>query len=229
MHPSSYDDIIRQPRGIAGRIEDQSQEAVRLTLDIERVRLRHTALLEGIEALGLCIGLLSAAGRVLHLSSAFLPTAQGALSICGDQLRAREPGTQKELQAAIDSAGQPAGTGSVVAVRRANRELPLLLKVHPLPEADVARDHGTRVVLQLNDPTRRKQSAWAALGRQFGLTPAEMRLVQALFDNRSLADYCSQLHITQATARTQLHSIFRKTGTRRQSELMVLLGAFSTA
>lgn len=205
------------------------QQAVRLTLDIERARLQHAALVQGMEALGLCIVLLSSAERVLHMSTDFLPTAQGTLSISGDRLCARESGLRQELQAAIRNAARLAGTGSVVAVRRANGMLPLLLKVHPLPETEAGRSHGARVVLQLHDPARRREPAWAALGRQFGLTPAELRLVRALFDHQTVPDYCERQRITQATARTQLHSVFRKTGTRRQSELMALLAAFATA
>lgn len=63
----------------------------------------------------------------------------------------------------------------------------------------------------------------AAAHRRLGLTAAEARLTAKLVQGLSLADAAAELKISAHTARTQLKSIFAKTGVRRQSELLRLL------
>jgi len=58
--------------------------------------------------------------------------------------------------------------------------------------------------------------------RGFHLTPAEGRLAQALLSGQDLESAAASLHIARATAATQLRSIFSKTGTHRQAELVAL-------
>jgi DNA-binding CsgD family transcriptional regulator len=61
------------------------------------------------------------------------------------------------------------------------------------------------------------------LPQLFDLTTAEARLADELGAGCSLKDAARRLGITINTARTQLHQIFAKTETGRQSELMRLL------
>lgn len=56
----------------------------------------------------------------------------------------------------------------------------------------------------------------------FKLTAAEARLAALIGGGGDLDAACEALHIGRATARTQLKSIFAKTGVRRQSELVAL-------
>lgn len=58
------------------------------------------------------------------------------------------------------------------------------------------------------------------LKRKAGLTDAETRLAVALFEGHSLTVYASSVGNTVGTARQQLKSIFRKTQTGRQAELL---------
>jgi DNA-binding CsgD family transcriptional regulator len=60
------------------------------------------------------------------------------------------------------------------------------------------------------------------LGQLFELTAAEIRLLQYLVDGVRLRDTADQLHISVNTVRTQLKSIFRKTGQRTQGQLLAL-------
>jgi DNA-binding CsgD family transcriptional regulator len=58
------------------------------------------------------------------------------------------------------------------------------------------------------------------LKRMASLTDAEGRLAAALFEGHSLAEYASDAGNTVGTVRQQLKSIFRKTQTKRQAELV---------
>ncbi len=57
----------------------------------------------------------------------------------------------------------------------------------------------------------------------FGLTPAERRLAEFICRAGSLADFALAHDVSTHTARSQLRALFRKTGTTRQAELMLLL------
>ena len=57
----------------------------------------------------------------------------------------------------------------------------------------------------------------------FGLTPAEARLALHLVAGETLRSAAVKLSISYETARTCLKHIFRKTGTCRQAELVIVI------
>src|SRR5262245_43825487 len=61
------------------------------------------------------------------------------------------------------------------------------------------------------------------LRRHFGLTPAEATLALHLAEGETLRSAEAKLSMTYETARTHLKSVFQKTGTRRQAELVVVI------
>jgi DNA-binding CsgD family transcriptional regulator len=63
----------------------------------------------------------------------------------------------------------------------------------------------------------------AFLERKLGLTLAEARLVLRLLTGESLRSCAQGLCLQYETVRTLLKSIFQKTGTRRQAELVVVV------
>ena len=61
------------------------------------------------------------------------------------------------------------------------------------------------------------------LWRAFSLTESEARLAEALLAGATLADFAKERAVSKQTLRNQLVGVMRKTGTRRQSELVSLL------
>lgn len=64
---------------------------------------------------------------------------------------------------------------------------------------------------------------WKRLSDLHGLSRAEARLASLLADGISLEEAALVLHVSIQTVRTQLKSIFSKTGVTRQAELVALL------
>ncbi|MCU0818995.1 MAG: helix-turn-helix transcriptional regulator [Beijerinckiaceae bacterium] len=64
------------------------------------------------------------------------------------------------------------------------------------------------------------------LAALFDLTPAQARTAAALADGVSVQGIAASLGITEKTVRTYIERIFAKTGARRLSDLLVLLGHF---
>ena len=69
------------------------------------------------------------------------------------------------------------------------------------------------------DPDARMVQATERLRQRFSLTPAEARLAWELVQGGGRTKAAEKRGISVATARSQLTSIFDKTGVRRQSEL----------
>lgn len=57
----------------------------------------------------------------------------------------------------------------------------------------------------------------------FDLTPAESRVAHLIAGGRTVGETAQSLSVKSATVRSQLKSIFRKTGTQRQAELVDIL------
>ena len=62
------------------------------------------------------------------------------------------------------------------------------------------------------------------LERAYGLTPAETRVALHLADGGTVAGYAEAGGLSVGTVRSQLKSIFAKTGARRQSDLVRIAG-----
>jgi DNA-binding CsgD family transcriptional regulator len=64
------------------------------------------------------------------------------------------------------------------------------------------------------------ESEAALMRRQFGLSPRQAKLTALLFSGRSVKEAACALGITEGSARQYLKEIFRKTGARRQADLV---------
>ena len=60
-------------------------------------------------------------------------------------------------------------------------------------------------------------------GRKYDLTPTEARFAVFLAEGGSVAEFAKAFRKSQATVRTHLKAIFRKTGASRQADLSVLV------
>ena len=100
----------------------------------------------------------------------------------------------------------------------------LQLSVFPFRHTDepALDGHRVQVAVFLVRPGESRLSS-EGLALQFGFTAAEARLAVRLAQGETPAQAADALSISLSTARTHLGAIFRKTGTRRQSELMLHL------
>jgi DNA-binding CsgD family transcriptional regulator len=80
-----------------------------------------------------------------------------------------------------------------------------------------------RDVLTIVDISELPAPTFEALKAVFGLSAAESRLAQSLARGESIESAARLLEIKPTTARSQLASIFEKTGTCRQAKLAALL------
>jgi DNA-binding CsgD family transcriptional regulator len=78
------------------------------------------------------------------------------------------------------------------------------------------------VLVLIIDPERAPRGVESNLRALFELTPAEARVARGIAAGETLIGVAEALGILSSTARTHLHRVFEKTGTKRQAELVKL-------
>jgi DNA-binding CsgD family transcriptional regulator len=96
------------------------------------------------------------------------------------------------------------------------------LLIEAMPVTSTSNDifDGCRAVLVVNDLSRPSITNAALLGLVFGLTSAEARLAAAICEGQDLNAASASFGVSRETLRGQLKTVFAKTGSRRQAELV---------
>jgi len=117
-----------------------------------------------------------------------------------------------------------------IGLRVQKRGFPFVMFLHPVTRSDATFDLGwrddtksPRVVVVLRDVRADINVKLDAAVSLYELTLAERRLAIELCHGSTLSDIAEKLGVSQNTVRNQLSSVFQKTGTARQSELVLLL------
>lgn len=156
-----------------------------------------------------------------------LTGADGICSIDG-QLQACDASSSLRFDEAIGSIARGGAGGGVRLKRRSGKHdwFALVSPYHqflqhlPLPSA--------AAVVRIIEPLLgdRLGSEHTAL---FDLTPRELEVAEGLLDGHSIESLAVALGITRNTARVHLQSLFQKTGTNRQVDLVHLLADIAHA
>ncbi len=94
----------------------------------------------------------------------------------------------------------------------------------PLPKRCQPVDgSGAVTMLCITDPEKPQNLVDCLFGSFYGLTDAEVRLVTKLLEGGGLTAAAEKLRLSRNTVHSQLASVFLKTDTRSQSELLTLL------
>lgn len=113
--------------------------------------------------------------------------------------------------------------GSLLVGRSEGRS-PLTVQCLPFPISDWWPGFTQQLaMIFITDPDVRIEQATERMRQRYGLTHAESRLLWEIARGGGRKSAAANRGISVATARTQLTSIFDKTGVRRQSELVRLL------
>ena len=122
------------------------------------------------------------------------------------------------LRQAISS---PDDAGDRPILFRAASGNPLIVLMFPCRSDAADSAGGSNTVLFISDPNAEPDVDVRSIARLYGLTRAEMRLLEALLKGHRIGDYAKQTNITQNTVKGHLKQLFSKTQTSRQSELML--------
>lgn len=173
--------------------------------------------------------LLDGAGRVVFANAAaeeLLGMTEAAVYCSSGRLTAREPGAARRLQAALAAGLGSSGPvrGGQVSVARPGGIGPLRVRVAPMPQVeDVWQTLDESGLSSARCLVLLSYLDIGTVARQYGLTPAEARMLTAIVVGKGLAAAARELGVARSTAQSHLDKIFQKTGTNRQAELVGLV------
>jgi DNA-binding CsgD family transcriptional regulator len=115
--------------------------------------------------------------------------------------------------------------GGVIALRDPI-EPPLAFSIMPFSSKTLGLGvEQAAVAIMFADPDQKQIATPTSIAKIFGLTMAESRLVAELLKGNTLVKAARSIGISPNTAKTQLQSIFLKTDTSKQSEVVALVAA----
>jgi DNA-binding CsgD family transcriptional regulator len=166
-------------------------------------------------------------GRVAHVTEkarALLRAPQGPLRLERGRLKARDSAADRQLQALFacrDGISSWLRDAMVVQLGRSGTRPAYRLRILATKFAGglLALD-GTAFLVIVETAEKLPRDAAEHTAARHGLTPAESELLRELVAGTTLAHAAERLARSLNTARNQLQSIFAKTGTHRQAELI---------
>jgi DNA-binding CsgD family transcriptional regulator len=174
--------------------------------------------------------LLDAAGRITFMTGAAsrLLARRDGLTTEQRELWAANRADRTRLRAAVaDAVNTSEGAGfapaGVVTLGRRSGRSPLIVLVSPVARQ---RSHfpgveSAAAIVFVKDPDQIAIPGHETLQTLFGLTAGEAKLARLLAEGCTLQDAGAQLGLRRETARSRLKTIFEKTDTHRQAELVL--------
>lgn len=188
----------------------------------ERIALRQGAVFAAaFDAVDVAMLVLTPSGSLLYATAKgedLLDAGEPLLVSRSGRVTAARPAAAEDLRRLL--AGAVAGTVGAVALDGSDGERRYSLLAVALAAHEEA---GTPIALFLQEVGRPTRLSGSVLAAVYGLTRAEGRLAEALANGLSTSEAADAFGISPLTARTQLKSIFAKTGTSRQADLVRLM------
>lgn len=211
-------------RMAAQRFSRHIQRALRLQTHTRSLQSKAELGARAIEAMSLAMLIVDASGTILHLNTVaeqLLSSSTCELNYKSGRLSATHPANKSRLSALICDATHSPAIGGGMFLSGAK---PRQLFVTPLPAASpFNQDWQIPLALILIVDADKVLSPLQLLGKLYDFSPAELRIASALLAGKSSEEYAQEANVTLNTVRSQLKSLFRKTGTRRQAELVAIL------
>lgn len=212
------------------RILPHVQRVLELQARMGELAFRAQASEAALDRIGSGVVLADAEARILFANAKaqrLLRGQDGVLS-SGQRLACRLGDETTTLQQMVRTISEGRVTGAsgpnIAFASRPSGKEALVLVVLPVPREHTAAkvSRGASVAVFILDPDERRLTPAVVL-EKLGLTPAEARLAAELVKGEPLDLIAERFGVAKGTIRTQLLSLFRKTGTGRQAELVAFL------
>ena len=232
VKPDGAGEACPADRAIIARFAPHLVHAMSVTLQLQAAQARQDQLLAALACMSCGAVLVDERRRVLFTNpagEAFLDqSARQPLGLVRGELTARDPAADATLQTAVSLAlaTDVNARGTTVTLHQPGGIGAITLTVSPLPGAsnwDAAADTdnaGRPACIVLID-----DAGVSALARNYHLTPAEKRLVEAIVVGKGLSWAARKLGVSRSTAQSHMDKVFQKTQTNRQAELVALAHA----
>lgn len=192
---------------------------------------RETVMEQVFDFLPIGVMLVDGRGRIVMMNRCAeeILEKKDGLALKKEGLCAADPGQTTQLQKLIHqciltSIGQGFDSGGAVMISRPSMRPPIEVLVTPIRSGKLVSEmRNATAALFFRDMEQVSVPQQSHLEQSYGLTRAESKLAVTLAAGKALDEAADQIGIRPGTARNQLKSVFAKTHTHRQAELMQLL------
>jgi len=209
------------------------RRALNIHSEFTHLRLRQDALLMGLDRLVIGLILYDRNARPVYIN----PTAKviieqhPALQLVDGDLFLTNPEDERNLRKTIADTTEIDPDDSwkqsvAIGITHPDVEALLPILVTPMHAHLITSDldyEGAKVAVFLSDPNLQQPISIESLVSVYNLTPSEAQVSISLANGHSIDEIAKGSNHSVHTIRSQLKSVFRKTGTSRQSELIKLL------
>lgn len=231
--PDGYEDFGPGEAALLQSLTPHFLRAVSIMDRLETADRRSDEHAQALDRLPMGFLLLDGRGKILHLNQAAADILERGDDIGrrGGYLSASSPENSETLRVLLARAtgriGPAEGTSAILK-RQAGGPLQIrAAPARPMDSPFFRVPERTAAIVILVDPDRRTIPPYDLLRALYGLSPAEARLACVLAEGGSLPEFAAEKGVSLNTARSQLKSVFRKTGIDRQTGLVRLITRWS--
>jgi DNA-binding CsgD family transcriptional regulator len=205
------------------------QRAVELQRRINQLEKLQAETAEALDHWTTAVFLVDESGRVLlaNRSAEELLKNHDGLILEHDTLHGNTSNETGALHTAIRESSRPKLLDGIchrtLSVCRASGKRPLSIFVAPSRRRELFFDAKGAAFVFVSDPESVDAPCCEILQCLYGLTPAEANVAALLAEGKDVRDIADEVSVRDNTVRVQLKTIFEKTGTKRQAELVKLI------
>ena len=202
------------------------KRSLRITTRLLRMEAGTSPFVAALNSIEIALALADATGRLRFLNRAAerILAMQDGLAIQAGHLVARNRIERALLDRLIAAAASPQRRGGgTMAISRPSGEPRYGIEVSHMPLQALVDQPLSGAIIFITDPARSHRNSGEVLMQIYGLTQAEARVAVAVAKGDGISAAAKALGVSANTLKTLLQRTFAKTGTRRQSELAVLV------
>jgi len=208
------------------RLDTLRPHLARAGLMSTRLRMeRARAMVETLNQIGLPAAVLRKNGQVLATNDLFQLLSEQITIGAFDEISVKNPASDALMKQSLVQLRETRDNSEVKSIPIPPMLDQPALIAHLIPIKGAAHDIFSRafsilVITPLHAPTAPTEDVLNGL---FDLSPAEVKVAQGIISGKTVDDVAAELQLSRETIRNQLKSVFAKTGTGRQAQLVGLL------
>ena len=191
---------------------------------------------EAFDGLASCMFMLDAGGRIVHANAAAcaLAATDNVVRTASGRLTPHDAAAARQLADMLSAAGfgdaalGERGISFPITARDGETYVANLLPLTSGARSRTGSAFSATAMLLVQKATLAAPAAPEVIAKTYKLTPTELRILIAVAEIGGAPEIAEAFGIAETTVKYHLKSLFNKTGTRRQAELVRLLAGFAS-